>query len=87
MISSYRDNPSSQSPDLARIPVLPPRPQLSLSKYMAFKLNDTEYKIRYKEECANCEIKDLCGGFFFSTMHFEDITVRPIVGALKSDEK
>lgn len=47
----------------------------------------TEYKIRYKEECANCEIKDLCGGFFFSTMHFEDITVRPIVGALKSDEK
>ena len=38
----------------------------------------TEYKIRYKEECSMCTQRDLCGGFFFSTLHFENIPVYPI---------
>lgn len=38
----------------------------------------TGYKIRYKDECNHCIVKEMCGGFFFSTLHFEDITVYPI---------
>lgn len=38
----------------------------------------TEYKIRYKEECSMCTQRDWCGGFFFSTLHFENIPVYPI---------
>jgi His-Xaa-Ser system radical SAM maturase HxsC len=38
----------------------------------------TEYKVRYKEECEQCSVKNLCGGFFFSTLHFANIRVNPI---------
>lgn len=39
----------------------------------------TDYKIRYKDECEMCLQKDLCGGFFFSTLHFENPPVYPIL--------
>lgn len=39
----------------------------------------TNYKIRYPEECNGCAVRSLCGGFFFSTLHFENIQVSPIV--------
>lgn len=39
----------------------------------------TDYKIRYKDECSFCSQRDLCGGFFFSTLHLEDIPVYPII--------
>lgn len=39
----------------------------------------TDYKIRYPEGCNGCAVRNLCGGFFFSTLHFADIQVDPIV--------
>ena len=39
----------------------------------------TGYKIRYPEKCNECIVKNLCGGFFFSTLHFADIHVNPIL--------
>lgn len=38
----------------------------------------TDYKIRYPEKCNGCVIRPLCGGFFFSTLHFADIQVNPV---------
>lgn len=38
----------------------------------------TGYKIRYKEECENCSVKGICGGFFYSTLKLMDPTVRVI---------
>ena len=38
----------------------------------------TDYKVRYKDECSKCSMKDICGGFFFSTLHFENIKVYPV---------
>lgn len=38
----------------------------------------TDYKVRYKEECNGCQAKDICGGFFFSTINMKDIKVKPI---------
>jgi His-Xaa-Ser system radical SAM maturase HxsC len=38
----------------------------------------TGYKVRYQEACDQCSVKKLCGGFFFSTLHFADIQVVPI---------
>lgn len=37
----------------------------------------TGYKIRYKPECDNCLRKQLCGGFFQTTIVMPDITVKP----------
>lgn len=39
----------------------------------------TDYKVRYKEACAGCSIKDECGGFFNSTINVKDIEVKPIM--------
>lgn len=39
----------------------------------------TDYKIRYKEQCENCLVKEQCGGFFNSTINVKDIEVKPIV--------
>lgn len=39
----------------------------------------TDYKVRYQENCSECRVKELCGGFFFSTLHFEEIPVYPVL--------
>lgn len=38
----------------------------------------TDYKVRYKPECENCLVKNLCGGFFFSTIRYERVHAVPI---------
>ena len=38
----------------------------------------TDYKVRYKEECAECSIMQQCGGFFNSTINVKDIKIKPI---------
>ena len=38
----------------------------------------TDYKVRYKSECEKCKAKEVCGGFFFSTINVKDIKVKPI---------
>ncbi len=38
----------------------------------------TDHKVRYQEKCSECRVKELCGGFFFSTLHFENIPVYPV---------
>lgn len=38
----------------------------------------SDYKVRFKEECDGCRAKDVCGGFFFSTINQKDIKVKPI---------
>lgn len=39
----------------------------------------TDYKIKYKEECNKCKVKERCGGFFNSTINVKDIKVKPII--------
>lgn len=36
------------------------------------KKSISDYKVRYKEKCNDCNIKEYCGGFFPSTMMFEN---------------
>lgn len=36
----------------------------------------SDYKVRYKDECEGCIVKEKCGGFFFSTVTLRDIKVR-----------
>lgn len=38
----------------------------------------TDYKIRYKPECEECMVKNLCGGFFFSTIRYEKVHAVPV---------
>lgn len=38
----------------------------------------TDYKVRYKEECEECNAKENCGGFFNTTINVENIKVKPI---------
>lgn len=38
----------------------------------------TDYKIRYMDECEKCTVKDICGGFFFSTKQLMKPKVTPI---------
>lgn len=38
----------------------------------------TDYKIRYMNECDNCRVKDICGGFFYSTKQLMKPQVEPI---------
>ncbi len=38
----------------------------------------TEYKIRFPEECSGCSVKEICGGFFFSTMNLMKPNVYPV---------
>ena len=39
----------------------------------------TDYKIRYMKECNQCEVKEICGGFFFSTKQIIHPAVMPII--------
>lgn len=47
----------------------------------------TEYKIRYKDECSVCSQRDLCGGFFFSTLHFQNTPVQPIIEGYANEKQ
>lgn len=38
----------------------------------------TDYKVRYKPECDTCMVKSYCGGFFFSTINYDRVSVKPI---------
>lgn len=38
----------------------------------------TDYKVRYKPECEECNAKESCGGFFNSTINVKSIKVKPI---------
>lgn len=38
----------------------------------------SDYKVRYPKECLNCNVKNLCGGFFESTYKLGKICVKPI---------
>ncbi len=38
----------------------------------------TGYKIRYKDECNECAVKDICGGFFYSTLRLMNPSVQVI---------
>ena len=38
----------------------------------------TDYKVRYKPECDLCDVKCLCGGFFFSTINYKCVIAQPI---------
>ena len=42
-----------------------------------YRKSITANKVVYKDECAVCEKKDECGGFFRTTIHMEDISVKP----------
>lgn len=46
--------------------------------YSISRKSITDYKVRYKEQCEECNGKDCCGGFFNSTINFKDITIKPI---------
>lgn len=45
--------------------------------YIAAK-SITEYKVRYMDECEGCEVKEICGGFFYSTKQVMQPKVIPI---------
>lgn len=45
--------------------------------YIAAK-SISDYKINYKEECRECSIKDICGGFFESTLKTMNPNVNPV---------
>lgn len=38
----------------------------------------SEYKIRFMDECEKCEVKEICGGFFYSTKQVMRPAVKPI---------
>lgn len=38
----------------------------------------TDYKIRFKKECTLCAVRDICGGFFWSTLNLMDPDVYPV---------
>ena len=38
----------------------------------------SDYKVRFKEECEGCLLKNMCGGFFNSTINVKSIKVNPI---------
>lgn len=38
----------------------------------------SDYKVRYKKECENCNAKENCGGFFNSTINVKEIKVKPM---------
>lgn len=45
--------------------------------YIAAK-SISEYKIQYQDECSKCEVKDICGGFFYSTKNLMNPKVYPV---------
>lgn len=46
--------------------------------YSIYRKSITDYKVRYRKQCEECNAQDYCGGFFNSTINIKDITVRPI---------
>ena len=46
--------------------------------YSISRTSITDYKVRYKEQCEECDAQDCCGGFFSSTINIKDITIKPI---------
>lgn len=40
----------------------------------------TDYKVKFKEECEECKLKENCGGFFRTTINMKDIKIKPIKG-------
>lgn len=38
----------------------------------------TDYKVKYKKDCDSCRAKEICGGFFFSTVNMKEIIVKPL---------
>ena len=38
----------------------------------------TDYKIRFMDECDECQVKDICGGFFYSTKQLMQPKVQPV---------
>lgn len=38
----------------------------------------TDYKVRFKPECEQCSVKNVCGGFFFSTINYKKVVAKPI---------
>lgn len=49
------------------------------SKLISLAKNSiTDYKIKYKKECEICRARNLCGGFFFSTVNMKEINVKPL---------
>ena len=43
------------------------------------KQSITSYKIRYLEKCNDCKVRDVCGGWFNSTMYVIKPEVYPIL--------
>lgn len=41
----------------------------------------TDYKIRYMDECDECSVKEICGGFFYSTKQIMKPRVTPVKGS------
>lgn len=41
----------------------------------------TDYKIRYMDECDECSVKEICGGFFYSTKQIIKPKVTPVKGS------
>lgn len=46
--------------------------------YSLSRKSITDYKVRYKDGCDTCLIKEICGGFFNSTINIKDISIKPI---------
>lgn len=46
--------------------------------YSLSRKSITDYKVRYKDGCDTCLIKESCGGFFNSTINIKDIFIKPI---------
>ena len=46
--------------------------------YSLSRKSITDYKVRYKDGCDTCLIKESCGGFFNSTINIKDISIKPI---------
>lgn len=46
--------------------------------YSLSRKSITDYKVRYKDGCDTCLIKENCGGFFNSTINIKDISIKPI---------
>ena len=38
----------------------------------------TDYKVRFMDECEECFVKEICGGFFYSTKQVMNPQVLPI---------
>lgn len=48
------------------------------------KRSISDYKVNYSEECMECSVKSICGGYFLSTHRFGKFKVKPIVRGLSN---